>query len=124
MLLVQPIAAVADLLTITDDGKVTDNGSAFHQVSYRIAEPGKNAASAKALTEETRVRILYDSQTLLPAIAEYIIHADNDLHVQIPVRVVYSNYQTVSGAPVPFRIDRYVNGVLQLSVTLTNAALN
>lgn len=70
------------------------------------------------------MRVLYDPQTLLPASTEYVIHADNDLHVQIPVRIVYSNYQTVSGLPIPLRIDRYVNGVLQLSITLTTASLN
>lgn len=124
ILLVQPVAAVANALNIADDGQVAESGSTLRELSYRTVETGKNAALASALTEDTYVRVLYDPETLLPARAEYAIHADSNLHIQIPVKVIYSNYQTVSGVPIPFQIDRYVNGVLQLSVTLTNASLN
>lgn len=124
LVLAQPTAAVSSLLTITDDGTVTRGNLAYHEISYRTIEPARDAATSKTLAEDTRVRVLYDPQTLVPASAEFSIHADNNLSRQIPVRIVYSNYQTVSGIPVPFQIDRYVNGVLQLSLTLTNASSN
>lgn len=124
LVLAQPTAAVSRLLIITDDGTVTRANSAYHQISYRTIEPARDAATSQALAEDTRVRVLYDPQTLVPASAEFSIHADNNLSRQIPVRIVYSNYQAVSGIPVPFQIDRYVNGVLQLSLTLTNASSN
>lgn len=123
-MLAQPIDTVRNLLTVTDDGIVTRAGSSFHELSYRTLEHARDTATSNTLTEDTRVRVLYDPQTLLPASTEFSIHPDNDLRRQIPVRVVYSGYETVSGLPIPFQIDRYVNGVLQLSITLTNASLN
>src|SRR5262249_30238025 len=123
-LLANPPASIANTVKITDDGEVVKDGSKFRQITYRTVEPAKDTATSNRLMEYTRVEVFYDPQTLLPASTEYFVHADKDLGVRIPVRVVYGNYQAVSGTPIPFQIDRYVNGVLQLSVVLTNASLN
>ena len=33
------------------------------------------------------------------------------------IRVLYSHYKTVNGMTLPYQIDRFVNGVLQTSLT-------
>ncbi len=69
------------------------------------------------------MNVLYDPKTLLPSSLEYLQHGDTDLNTTFPVRIVYSNYQLVDGMPMPYRIDRYVNGLLQLSLTISSATL-
>ncbi len=119
----QPSAVVLQLLNISDDGAVTRSSETYRQISYLTAIQGTSTATTNLLTSGTKVSVLYDPQTLLPTSIEYLQHADNDLNTTIPVRIVYSNYQTVSGTPVPYQIDRYVNGVLQLALSVTSASL-
>ncbi|HJT19761.1 MAG TPA: hypothetical protein VJ746_04795, partial [Nitrospira sp.] len=64
------------------------------------------------------------SGTLLPAYATFTMHPDNPaIHADIPVRIAYSNYQSVSGVMIPFHIQRYVNGSLVLDITVATASI-
>jgi hypothetical protein len=40
------------------------------------------------------------------------------------IEVRYSNYQNAMGAKVPFHIQRYVNGSLQLDLVIQSAQVN
>ncbi len=122
-LAVQPIASVLQMLNVSDDGSVTRNTGSFRSISYRTPLAATSSDFTNFLTEGTRVTVLFDPQTLLPSSVEYLEHGDADLNTTFPVRIVYSNYQAVSGTPVPYQIDRYVNNVLQLSLTVTNVTL-
>jgi hypothetical protein len=121
--LTKPLPSIANLLAISDDGSVSEGGTTFRQISYLTNVAGNDTTNAEMLTGATRVRVMYDPQTLLPSSIEYAIHADNNLNTSLKVRVVYSDYQVVSGLPIPFRIDRYVNNSLQLSISVTNSSI-
>jgi hypothetical protein len=123
-LFIQPGPSVAGLLTISDDGQVVNNGMTLRQVSYVTPLKGKDPTAASSLTELTRVKLFFDPQTLLPISMEYYAHADNDSKSRIRMKVVFSDYRTVSGLPVPFHIDRYFNNTLQLSIIVSDASLN
>lgn len=73
------------------------------------------------LTEED---IYLDASSLLPVALAFSTHPDNNALIDIPVEVDFSNYQTVSGAPVPFRIQKFRNGTLFLDITVQSADLN
>ncbi len=122
MLLVQPLPTLLQLLVINDDGNVARTSGNFRQISYSTPMQGTSTAITNLLTGGTHMSVLYDPQTLLPSSVEYLQHADSDLSITFPVRVAYSNYQTISGVPIPFQIDRYVNNTLQLSLTLNSAS--
>jgi hypothetical protein len=119
----QPSAGLPPLLGTTDTGVVTKNGSIFHKVSYVLNLAGANTSSTNQIVSQSTVDVFYDPQTFLPASLEYFIHPDNNDLQNIPVRVVFSNYQSVSGVMLPFTIERYVNRTLQLKLDVSNASL-
>jgi hypothetical protein len=65
-----------------------------------------------------------DTVTLLPAVLTYSLHPDNGAQFEIAVEVHYSDYRAVNGVHIPFLIQRYVNGSLQLEIRVSSAEIN
>lgn len=62
--------------------------------------------------------------TNLPQYALFTVHPDNPgINADIPVKIAYLNYQSVSGVAIPFHIQRYVNGGLVLDLVIANATV-
>ena len=74
--------------------------------------------------QASTVDIGLDPHTLLASVLRYQVHPDSGAQVQIPIEIRYSNYQTVNGVVVPFTIQRYLNGSLQLQITINSASIN
>jgi hypothetical protein len=123
ILFVQPLAALPPLLGTTDDGMVSKDDATFHQVSYLLKLTGANTSATNQRIKESAVKVFYDPETHLPTSLEYFIHPDNDDSRNILVRVVFSNYQAVSGVLLPFHIERFVNRTLQLKLDVSNASV-
>jgi hypothetical protein len=119
----RPSAGPPALLATTDDGVVTKNSSIFHQVSYLLALKSANASVTNRMVSQSTVKVFYDPQTFLPASLEYFTHPDDNDLQNIPVRVVFSNYQSVSGVMLPFQIEKYINRTLQLRLNVSNASI-
>jgi hypothetical protein len=124
LLLAQPAPSIATMLTISDDGQIVKNAVTTRKITYLTNLQADDETTSKKLTAYTRVSVLYDPDTLLPSSVEYIIHGDKNLNIGLPVRVDYSDYRITSGVPIPYRIDRYVNNALQLSIVVTSASVN
>ena len=59
--------------------------------------------------------------TSLPQYAIFTVHPDNPgQHADIPIKIAYSNYQSVSGVMIPFHIQRSVNGNLVLDIAINS----
>jgi hypothetical protein len=65
-----------------------------------------------------------DPVTLLPAVLAYSIRPDNGAQVAIAIEVHYSDYHAINGVQIPFLIQRYVNGSLQLEIRVYSAQIN
>jgi hypothetical protein len=122
-LFAQPAAVLPTTLGVTDDGTVPKGGSTVHQVSYVLKLTGQDASTANRLMSQSTVKVFYDPQTSLPVSLEYFIHPDDNDLQNIPVRVAFSNYQSVSGVMLPFHIERYVNRTLLLKLDVSNASI-
>jgi hypothetical protein len=62
--------------------------------------------------------------TQLPLYALFTAHPDNPwVHAEIQVKIAYSDYRSISGVMIPFRIQRYLNGSLVLDLTITSASV-
>jgi hypothetical protein len=122
-LFTQPVSQLPALLGTTDGGLVSKDSSTFHQISYLLNLQGPDGDSTTRMVSQSTVKVYYDPQTFLPASLEYFVHPDkNDLQ-NISVRVVFGNYQSISGVMLPFQIERYINRTLQLKLTVTNASV-
>lgn len=70
------------------------------------------------------LELVLASDTHLPQYALFTLHPDNPgVYADIPVRVAYSDYRNISGAMIPFHIQRYVNGSLVLDLAITTASV-
>jgi hypothetical protein len=65
-----------------------------------------------------------DSQTALPVALAFSGHAEGDLNLNLPLAIVFSQYQAVSGIQVPFQVTELLNGSRLLQVAVTTAAPN
>lgn len=101
-------------------GTVSDSAHLYAQFQIANQRPGITS-QIQALST-----VLYEVEpsTLLPAAIHFYTHPDDNLVVNIPIDVHFSDYRVVSGVQVPFRIQRYVNGTLQLDVTISSATIN
>jgi hypothetical protein len=52
------------------------------------------------------------------------LHPDNGANVQVLREVRYSNYVESGGVMLPTQIDRYLNGTLEMSITLSSYQVN
>jgi hypothetical protein len=93
-------------------GFASDSSHLFSQFQIANQRPGITSEIQNLST------VLYDvdASTHLPAALHFFTHPDDDLNVKTPVDVEFSDYRVVNGVQVPFRIQRYVNGTLQLDI--------
>lgn len=123
LLFAEPAANVSNVVTIADDGEITQDGATLHKITYTTPLPATPSTDARVVDAPTQVSVFYNPQTLLPASVEYL-ERDNANHgADLKMRVVYSDYQTLAGLPVPHKITRYAGGNLQSSLLISNASV-
>ncbi len=85
---------------------------------------GKHPDSTKLIKILSITDFDLDSATALPTRIRWTTHPEDDLNRCIPFEVRYSDYRDVKGVKVPFHIERYFNGTLQLEITVSSVDLN
>jgi hypothetical protein len=65
-----------------------------------------------------------NSASLLPIAVAFSVHPDNNVSINIPVEVNYSDYRPSNGILVPMHIQRYMQGSLVLDVVVTAVSIN
>jgi len=65
-----------------------------------------------------------DPASYLPLSVAFNAHPDSDMNTNIPVEILFANYQAVSGIQVPFHFQRMFNGSVVLDATITSALVN
>lgn len=101
---------------------VTDTSQTSIRTQFVIAGQKPDMAKLIQLLSVTDFQI--DSSTHQIVSIRWLAHSANDVYVSIPYEVQLSDYRDVSGTKVPYRIQRYFNGELQLDVTILSVALN
>jgi len=94
-----------------------------NHLQFQFTLPNLNGAS-----EDPQLLSPFDlvlaPNTMLPQYALFTVHPDNPgINADIPVEIAFSNYQSVSGVMIPFRIQHFVNGSLVLDLTVTAASV-
>jgi hypothetical protein len=82
------------------------------------------AAIGSTFALESTTDLGLDPTSLLPAVLAYSLQPESGLSMPIAIEIHYSNYQKVNGAQIPFLIQRYVNGSLQLAIVVDSAQVN
>lgn len=79
---------------------------------------------ADEMTKQSKTDIGLDPNSLLPSVVSYSVHPDSGASASIAVEIHYSDYRMMDGVQIPFHIQRYVNGSLQLDIQLSAAQIN
>jgi len=65
-----------------------------------------------------------DPVSFLPLAIDFKVHPDRDTNTDIPVEILFANYQTINGIKVPFHIQRMLDGGVVLDIGVTSAVFN
>ena len=88
---------------------------------YQSSPPPDPSLSQQPLTT---MDFYLDAGSSLPVAIEFNQHPDNNARVNIPVEIVFSNYQSINGALVPMHIQKTSNGATILDITVTGVVFN
>ena len=94
-----------------------------HLQTLLLVNAGSDDVSAQ-MADLSSTDIGFFANSFLPAVLAYCVPPDNGDNARIPIEVHFGNYQTVNGVQIPFVIQRYVNGSLQLEIHVTSVAVS
>jgi hypothetical protein len=105
-------------------GQETLNGQSVLHVS--VSKPPSYPAGrfAAVIQHLTQMDLYLSQDSLLPVALTFTTHADGDATLDIPVQILFSNYQTVNNIQVPFHVQKLINGNLSLDLQVQSATLN
>jgi hypothetical protein len=106
----------------------TKNGLPVWHLRFSLIDSNFTSNSTATVTQKwaqlSSTDVYLDSSTFLPVALSFDTHPDNDLLVDIPVEVDFSNYQQVQGIQVPFHVQKFLNRSLFLDLTVQSAIVN
>jgi hypothetical protein len=105
-------------------GHETHNGQAVEHVSVSQTPLPQIPSGLFPFQHLTQVELFLDSTTLLPSTIGFTIHPDKNALIDMPVEVRFSDYRPVSGAQVPFHIQKFLNNSLILDFQADSVTLN
>lgn len=111
-------------LVFTDLGQQQYSGGTVEHIQVYRYYPSLPQLIEDNIQQWSTVDYYLDSQTALPVALGFSGHAERDLNLNLPLAVVFSQYQSVSGIQVPFQITELFNGSRLLQITVTSAAPN
>ncbi len=123
-----PVTALAALATPANAvkyvGPESRNGVPVEHIrAFRnfVRRTGKETLFYRHLTT---VDVYLDSTTHLPLAMAFVTHPEDDASTDIPVEVRFSDYRSVTGIQVPFRIQKLIQGTLNLDLIIQTATIN
>lgn len=105
-------------------GQETHNGQAVQHLSVSQTPAFTDPPGAPTFEHLSQMDLFLDSTTFLPAAIAFNIHPDNNELLDIPIEIRFSDYRAVSGAHVPFHIQKYLNNTLLLDFQADSVTLN
>jgi hypothetical protein len=112
-------------LVIVLVGQETKNGHSTYHLSAFLQEFPYLSQKFTGLPQRlTQTEIFIDTSTLLPVAFDFNTHPDDDLGVNLPVELLFSDYRSTSGSQIPFRIQKFLNNGLILDLQFQSAVVN
>ncbi len=105
-------------------GVESKNGLAVQHVRLFRIIAGQTADTTTLIQGLSAVDLYLDAASYFPLFLDFNLHPDDDLNLNIPVEVQFSNYQAGGGIEVPTHVQKYVNGSLQLDLAISAASVN
>lgn len=114
----------SSLLTILTASDLGIGADTYRHAQLQFAATALVPGSGSEAMQASTTNLALDPASFLPQVLAYRVSPDNGSPIAVPIEVHFSDYRLVNGAQLPFRIQRYLNGTLQLDVTVTSAEVN
>ncbi len=105
-------------------GPEAKNGVAVIHLRLFRAVPSTSAGINATILALSTEDLYLDATSFLPLFLDFNVHPDTDFTYSIPVEIVFSGYQKISGITVPAHIQQFLNGSLLLDLWVGSAAIN
>lgn len=96
----------------------------YHHLQSQLVLSEIPATMTTTAMQASTTDIGLDPASALPSVLRYYVHPDSGSDTPISIEVRYSNYSAVNGVQIPFSIQKYVNGSLQLDLVISSARIN
>jgi hypothetical protein len=118
--LIPSILGVADL----GNGTVGSSEGSLHHLQSQVVLNEKSRFLVTDVTRQSTTDLGLDPTSYLPSVLAYSVMPDRGSITPVSIEIHYGDYRVVDGVQIPFSIQRYVNGSLQLDLSLTNAQID
>jgi len=105
-------------------GQESLDGIAVYHLVLQKSFPDLEDTENNLIGPWTTEHFYIDSKTLLPVAITFFEHPDNNANTDIPIRIEFSGYQTITGFKVPQQIIKYVNGVKLYDIQISSSQIN
>ena len=105
-------------------GHETWNGLAVEHLMAYQPSTFQAPTGMPSFSHLSQMDLYLDSGTLLPVALTFNAHPDNDMGLDIPIEIRFSDYRTVNGAQVPFHVQKFLNNSLTLDLQFQSATFN
>lgn len=102
-------------------GTVGSGAVVYRHLRSQFLLSGQQDPITDDITQQSTTDLGLDTTSLLPAVLTYSVRPDSGAAIPVKIEIRYADYRVVDGAQIPFRIERYVNGALQLDIFVTDA---
>lgn len=99
------------------------DGSPNQELTVNADATNLSSAANAMLHESSMARLALDPKTYLPVSLSFNVHPDKNELLNIPIVVRYSDYRQISGATIPFHIQRYLNNGLAFDLHVEKASV-
>lgn len=104
-------------------GPVGSGTEDYRHLRTQLIDDDSSGTNTSDLAQQSTTDLGLDPATMLPVVLAYSVHPDNGAQTVLAIEIRYSDYRVVDGANIPFLIQRYVNGTLQLAIVVTSAQI-
>ena len=113
-------------LEITDlgAGTVGSGETIYRHLRSQFVLTDLSVSTTANLTQQSTIDVGVNPTSLLPAVFAYSVRPDKGAQTPIAIEIRYSDYRVVDGVQVPFLIQRYVSGALQLAIAVSSAEIS
>lgn len=111
-------------LVFTDLGQQRYSGGFVEHIQVYRDPSNWPDGPQQVLQRLSTVDYYLDSQTSLPVAMSFSAHGDQNVNYDVPIAVVFSQYQSIGGIQIPFQVTELLNGSAFLQITITSAVPN
>jgi len=105
-------------------GPDTSKGATLLHLRFASVLAGQDPTDTALVATLSTMDVYLDPQSFLPLVLDFNAQPDTGIGLNVPVEIRFGNFQNVSGALVPFRIQKYLQGSLLHDLTVTTVTVN